>query len=649
MTDSLLLQLVLLLALTAAGLAIFERLRLPAIAGFLVAGAVAGPGGFGIIDEPGNVRALAELGVVFLLFEIGLELPIERVRRLWRTALLAGGAQMLLTGGLAMGVAVALGVETTQAFVLGGCVAMSSTALVMKIFGDRGQFHAPQGQLALSILVFQDLCIVPLLLTLPLLVQHEGGVDSIVFAVARMLAALVVVFFCVRFVVPRVLMRAAHHRSSDLFSLLAILVVIGSAFFAEQLGLTLAVGAFLAGLAAGDSPYSSQVFSEVVPLRGVLLGIFFTAVGMLFDPAVLSQHTAGLLGYLALATLLKALVILVVTVWLLRQGLRVGILTGLALAQTGEFSFVFVQDALRAGILSPTLNQIVIAGSILSLIATPFLIRVSPRLVDAIERRRGLRPAEVRDETEPHVLVVGFGPGGQTLVRLLRSLDISCRIVDTNPASVEAAKRDGMDIVFGDATRPAVLERMGIREARLLAVAISDPYATQRIVSRARTLAPDTPILARTRFIDEVDNLVDCGATEVVPEEFEGSLELTARALALFGFPAQAIGDLTDSLRAKGYPALRASASRPIDPSVLASLQTISTRWIEMPQDYASEFPLARIANEGPGVATVLAIRRGPTMRTNPDPSYRIRRGDRLLLSGDDASIDAVQRLLGLG
>ena len=647
MTDSLLLQLVVLLALTATGLALFERLRLPAIAGFLVAGAVAGPGGFGIVDEPDSVRALAELGVVFLLFEIGLELPLERVRRLWRMALLAGGAQMLVTGGIVAGIGLALGLDGSQAFVLAAVVAMSSTALVMRILGERGQLHAPQGQLALSILVFQDLSIVPLLLALPLIQGHGGGGKELVLSLLQVVAALVAVFAVVRFAVPRLLTGGARRRSSDLFSLMALFVVLGSAYFAEQVGLTLAVGAFLAGLAAGDSPYSSQMFSEVIPLRGVLLGIFFTAVGMLFEPSVVTNHAAELLLYLGAATILKATVVIAVTIFLLRQGLRIGILTGLALAQTGEFSFVFAQDAVRAGLMTKELNQIIVAGSILSLTATPFLIRGAPHLVDAIERRRGVvreKTAGSHPEDEPHVLIVGYGPGGQTLARLLRSLEVPYRFIEANAIAVEQARHKGEHITYGDATRPAVLERMGIRKARLLAVAIADPFATRRVVARAKTLAPDIPILARTRFVHEVDSLSESGATEVVAEEFEGSVEFAARALDFFGTPQGAARELTESLREEGYAAVRATPTETINPDVLESLSPGGAKWIDIPASYDAGKNLAELDVGSADGAQVLAVERAGVRTRHPGPRFTPRGGDRLLATGQPQALDSLRR-----
>ena len=649
MADSFLFQLIVLLALTGAGLVIFERLRLPAIAGFLVVGALAGPGGLGIVDETQQVRTFAELGVVFLLFEIGLELPLERVRALWRNALLAGGSQVIITTALIWAGSVALGLPQTEAIVLGGLVAMSSTALVIRLLADRGQFDAPHGQLAVSILVFQDLSIVPFLLAIPLLSSDQGSDwGGIALEVIRALAALGVVAVVVRFAVPRILDAAARQRSPDVFSLLALLVVLGSAYFAEEVGLTLAVGAFLAGIAAGASPYAHQMFSEVVPLRGVLLGIFFTAVGMLFDPSVLANDAPLVLGYFGTATLLKALIIVVISVVLMRQGIRIGILTGFALAQTGEFSFVFAEAAARAGLLEPWLHQVVIAGSILSLIATPFLIQLAPHLADWIEGvvEPESKASEESQSGAQRVVVIGFGPAGQTLARLLHALEVPYLVTDANVRSVQEAQARGEPIVFADATRPAVLQRLDVAHARLVVVAISDALATRRIVSRIRTIAPDVPVLARTRYVREVDPLSQAGASLVVAEEFEGSLELVTQALALFKVPAGAVRNFTDALRDEGYVGIRDSASVPMDPWLVEILKEASTEWVSLPSSFRSERTLSDLAIRSRTGATLLAVDHLGATIANPPPDTVLRRGDRLLVLGDAQAMDKLRELI---
>ena len=638
-----------LLALAASGLAVFQRLKLPEIAGFLVVGAIAGPGSLGLISDTASVLSVAEIGVIILLFEIGLELPMEKVRSLWRSALLAGGVQVALTVALVAGGAVALGLALVDALVLGGLIAISSTALVMRLLSERGQLNSPHGQLAISILIFQDLSVVPLLLIIPILAGSGGsGGLELGMTVVRIVAALAFVFLTVRFAVPRVLERVALLRSPDLFSLLALLLVLGSAFIAEELGLTLAVGAFLAGMAASASPYSSQLFSEVVPLRGVMLGIFFTAVGMLFEPAKAVALAPQILGYLAAAVLLKSVVIAGISSLLLRRDARTGVMAGMSLAQTGEFSFVMLAAATGAGLLSDSLQQVVIAGSILSLIATPGLMRIAPRIADWFAS--GVEQLGSRNRNEApeagHVIVAGHGLGGQTLIRLLRSLDTPYIAIDANAEAVAEARARGENIVFGDATRPLVLQRLGVAEAKLIAIVISDPVATRSAVVRARSLAPDTPILARTRYVREVDALYDAGATVVVAEEFEGSLEVASQTLELFSIPVGAIRTFTDALREEGYGAIRGSPHARIDPWLTELLQEVSTQWIEVPDDFEGAPTLASVGIRERTGANIVGVDRDGVMTANPPPVFQLEAGDRLLVIADVEQLRQLTELL---
>lgn len=649
METELLFEMLLLLALTAAGLALFERLRLPAIAGFLTVGAIAGPGGLELVGEHERVRALAEIGVVFLLFEIGLELPLERLRSLWRTALAAGGAQVVLTVGVVALGATTFGLSMAPALLLGGVIAMSSTALAMRILIDRGTVDAPQGRLSVAILILQDLAIVPFLLAIPLLAEAGGSLADIAMAIGRMGLALFAMLLVVRGVVPHVLNRAAHMRSPDLFSLLALLVVLGSAFVAEMLGLTLAVGAFLAGVAATASPYSHRLFAEIVPLRGVLIGLFFTAIGMLFEPRVLVDRPADVGAYLLAAIGLKGLLIAGVSARLARENVRVGVLSAAALAQTGEFSFVLAEAGRSAGILDESLHQVIIAGSILSLLATPFLVRAAPLLAERIaglSRDDILNSPDANNEaTGDRVVVIGFGHAGQTLVRTLRSLDIEYIVVESNARSVEAARERGEPILFGDATRPQMHEFLKIREAKLVAVAISDPLATRRIVSRIHAAAPGTPIIARTRYVQEVDLLETAGAREIVAEEYEGALELVAKSLAFFDIPSAAVRNFTDALRAEGYGAIRGNASLPIDPWLVELLGQVDSSWVDVPDDFRATTLIDLDVRARSGV-NILAVERVGGATPNPAPTFEIEAGDRLLVLGDTRALSKLGELL---
>ena len=643
----LLFELLLLLVISAVGLAVFESLRLPAIVGFLVVGALAGPGGLQLVDEPDRVRSLAELGVVFLLFEIGLELPLERLRTLWRTALIAGGAQVALTVGAVAAGASVLGVATPAALVLGGVVAMSSTALAMRLLVDQGSVDAPHGRLAVSILVLQDLAIVLFLLAIPLLSEAGGTLQEIGAAVAKMGVALGAMLLVTRGVVPRVLDRAARMRSYDLFSLLALIVVLGSAFLAEELGLTLAVGAFLAGVAATASPYSHQLFSEVVPLRGVLIGLFFTAVGMLFEPAVLLENPGGVLTYLAAAIVLKGAIIVGVGVGLAREGRRSSLLAAAALAQTGEFSFVLAESARASGLLDPALHQVVIAGSILSLLATPFLLRAAPALIDRLSGLAGQSSESDDDDAQAdRVIIIGFGHAGQTVARTLRSLDIPYEIAEANARGVETARERGEPIVFADATRPQTLQRLGVAQARVVVVAISDPLATRRIVSRIEAMAPQTRVIARTRYVREVDLLEEAGAASVIAEEYEGAVELVARTLGAFPIPSTAVRNFTDALREEGYGAIRTNAALPIDPWLVELLDQVETDWIEVPNAFPGGLSLGDLDVRARTGASILAIEHRGAAVPNPGPGQLVGPSDRLLVLGDSGALKRLDRLL---
>jgi len=645
-------EILVLLAVTTVGVAIFERLRLPAIAGFLVMGALLGPGGFGLIDQPDRVRALAELGVVFLLFEIGLELPLERLRRLWRMALFGGGLQVVATLGCVTALGMAMGLDLPAALVMGGLVAMSSTALVMRLLSQRGEIDAPQGQLAVGILLFQDLCVVPFLIGVSILAARStDNVANVAFDLARSLLELVVFFLAARFAFPYLLERAARVRSREIFTMVAVLAVVGSAVFAEWIGLTLAVGAFAGGLVLSASPYAHQLFAEVVPLRGLLLGVFFTAVGMLFDPAIAMDNAAGVAAYTAGVVLLKAGFIAAIVAFALRQGVRLGVLTGFALAQTGEFSFVLAAAASDADLLDEGLRQVFVAGSIATLVATPLLVGVAPRVARFLDRRAERAPMRAAggDEVEhPRhaVILVGFGLAGQNLARVLKARGIAYVAVDSNAGSVAAARNRGEPIFYGDATRHSILQRIGIADARLVAVAISDPIGTREVVALARALAPNIPILARTRYVLEVDELERAGATKVVAEEFESTLELVGETLQRFGVPEESITRFAAELRGEGYEFMRAPETI-LDPWLTDLLDEVATHWVDVAAAFEEGQSLDELGVRARTGATVVAVERSGSTTPNPDPSFQIQRGDRLLVLGSPETIERLRGLLG--
>ena len=644
-------ELLLILAVATAGGAIFERIRLPSIAGFLVVGALVGPGGMGWIDDPARVRALAELGVVFLLFEIGLELPLDRLRQMWRPALTAGALQVAITLAAVAAIAAAFGAPLRAALVFGALVAMSSTALVMGVLSQRGEIDAPHGQLAIGILLFQDLCVVPFLLAVPILAPASDASASEV-AIAGLRAIVLLALFAVvaRFVLPILLDRVARMRSREIFTMVAFLAVMGSAVVAEEIGLTLSVGAFIGGLVLSLSPYAHQVYAEVVPLRGVLLGIFFTAIGMLFDPGSAAQQWPAVLAYTAGVVVLKAGLVAAIVALALGLGPRLGILTGLSLAQTGEFSFVLAAVAGSAGLLDEELQQVFVAGSVITLAATPLLVAAAPRIASEIAGRIAAHrePGDApRAEPSPanHVLVIGFGMAGRTVARVLRSRGIPYTGVDANAGTVHAAVARGEPVVYADAARRTILARLGVRDARMVVVAINEPIATREIVKLVRSLAPRVSILARTHFALDVDALAQAGATRVVVEELESTLELVGTMLRQFGVPDESVARFTEELREEGNAFLRTPETIR-DPWLGELLEGIAAEWVEVPASFRREATLAELAVREQTGASVVAVQRGGSANVSPAAGFAVRAGDRLLTVGGPAAIERLHRLL---
>jgi CPA2 family monovalent cation:H+ antiporter-2 len=645
-------QLLLALAIAAAGVALFARLGLPPIPGFLVMGALVGPGALGLAPSSEAVRSLAEFGVVFLMFEIGLELPLDMLRRAWRTLAAVGALQVTVTLAVVALGAAALGLSGRNALVMGGLVAMSSTALVMRLLAERGETDSPHGQLAVGVLIFQDLCIVPLLVGLPIL----AGVVTLspkplALALGKAGLALGALFVATGFAVPWVLDRLVRLRSRELFSLVAFLLAVGSAVAAEAMGLTLAVGAFCAGIMLGSSPWAHQLTAEIVPLRGVLLGVFFTAIGMLFEPAVALRLWPDVLIYLGAVVVLKAVVVFGVVTLALRRSPRLGLLTGIALAQTGEFSFVLAEEAGGFGLLSPDLQQVFVAGSIMSLLATPFLIQLGPTLAARVSgggaRARGGSEADMVSGEPAQVLLVGFGLTGRTIARVLRAARIRYRGVDTNPENVRAARRAGEPVAYGDATRPAMLHHLGVEQARLVAIAISDPFATRAVVSHVRVIAPKARIVVRTRYVAEVDTLYRAGASAVIAEEFEATLDMMGAVAKAAGVSGEAVARVADQLREEGYEALRAPATVLADPWFADLLADAATEWVDVPAGPASGRSLSELEVRARTGVSVVALRRGGDTDVNPAPDRRLAEGDRLLVLGSPDALVRLRELLG--
>jgi len=533
-------------------------------------------------------------------------------------------------------------------------VTLSSTALVLKLLAETNETESPHGQLALSILLFQDLLIAPMLLLVPWLAGSAGGGNA-TGAVIRLLVGLLVVagaFLLSRFLVPPLFRMVASTRIREMFLLAALFACLGGALATESMGFSLALGSFLAGVVLADSDQSHQVLADVAPFRDVFNSIFFISIGMLLDTRTLLDHLLLVVGVAAGIVAAKALLIAVV-VRSLGFPRRTAGIAGLGLAQIGEFSFVLLQAGLATGLLEPTQHQIVLAAAFLTLLATPSLIRLGPRLPwPAADPRLAAASGAAAEpkRSSGHVVIVGFGLTGRHLARVLRSAGLSYKVIEIDGRLVRSAQKNGEPILFGDAARLEILDHAGVRDAALVVFAISDPAALRQGLTTARTLSSSVPIIVRTHRLRELDELRRYGADEVVSEEFETSIEIFTRVLTRLHVPRNVIRTQARLLREGSYQMLRSAApSREIGALERALAAGTTDVFLVAPDHAAAGRTLRELELRRRTGASVIAWVRDDQPETTVDPDHEIQPGEALVLVGGHAAIEKAFRALEHG
>lgn len=568
MHGSLFEQLLLLLAASVLLVVILHRLHLPALLGFLATGLLAGPGGYGLIETSDNLHALAEFGVVFLLFTLGLEFSLPRLIALRSTVFGIGALQVLLCGGIVFALALLAGLTPVAAFVIAGGLAMSSTAIVSRELVSTAQLHSRHGQLAIGILLFQDIVAVAMLITLPVLAgSHDESLGNQLFSSLVLGTALFLFMLAAgRWLLPRALEEAARTRSEELFMLAALLVALAAAWLTQALGLSMALGAFLAGMVLGESRFRHQIESDIRPFRDLLLGLFFISIGLLLDGQVLLANWLPILG-LGLALVALKFVLIAGMTRALGEAPDTALRTGLALAQGGEFFFALIALAASGRLVPTDVASLLVAATVVSMAVTPVLLGRSEGIANVLLRwLPGRRRNAVHDDLplhsacDPlngHVVILGYGRVGQTLARFLRAEQLPFVALDTDVVRVREAERTGDTVYFGDPVRRDVLRAAGIERAALLVVSFDHLPTALRIVAHARELRADVPILVRTRDDSGLTELQAAGATEVVPETLEASLMLVSHLFQLLGLAPARIQDALDTARRERYRLLR--------------------------------------------------------------------------------------------
>jgi CPA2 family monovalent cation:H+ antiporter-2 len=637
------LQLVLILLSTAVLVVTLSRaLRLPPMLGYLLTGIAIGPHALGWLPESAETRHLAEFGVVFLMFSIGLEFSLPRLITMRTTVFGLGGAQVLLSAAVGLAAAWLLGLGWKAGIVFGGALAMSSTAIVSKMLAERLELQSVHGRQIIGVLLFQDLAVVPLLILAPAMasgaVDLAGALGSAVLKAALVLGVLL-------FAGQR-LMRAWFHlvarqKSPELFMLNVLFITLGLSYLTDMAGLSLALGAFLAGMLISETEYRYQVEDDIKPFRDVLLGLFFVTIGMLLDLGTVLANL-GWVSLLLVALVLGKVLIVALLGRAFRNQPSVALRTALGLAQAGEFGFVLLSQADGLKLLDGSTLQIVLAAMVLSMLAAPFLIHYTERIVRTFcsgewaHRAKELHDIAVRSmAADSHVIVCGYGRSGQNLARLLEHENIPFIALDLDPQRVKLAAAAGESVVYGDAGRREVLMAAGLGRAKALVVTFAELPSAMKILRHVQELRPELPVVVRTLDDADLDKLMQAGATEVVPEVLEGSLMLASHALMLIGVPLSTVLRRIRTVREQRYGLFRGFFRGVTDElGEEGDFGQPRLQTLFLGQNAAAVGKTLAELGMGDLLVEVVSIRRRNIRGFDPQPETRLEAGDALVLRG---------------
>jgi monovalent cation:H+ antiporter-2, CPA2 family len=647
-----LLLILLLLAASVVVVALCRSARLPPILGYLIVGIALGPHALAIVPDDAATRKLAEFGIVFLMFSIGLEFSLPQLRAMRRAVFGLGASQVMITTIAGMLVVELLGYGWKAGIVLGGALAMSSTAIVSKMLAERGELGTPHGRDVMGILLFQDLAVVAFLILIPSLARPGGELGyALAAAFAKAIVALAIILFLGQRPMRAWFRLVARQRSSELFVLNVLLVTLGMAELTELAGLSLALGAFLAGMLISETEFRYQVEEDIKPFRDVLLGLFFITIGMMLDVSAAGLRVLELVA-LVIVPVGAKLVLIVLLARGFGAPLGTALRTGFYLAQAGEFALVMLSLALENELLSPAFMQVVLASMIVSMLIAPLLIQHAQTWVRKLTANDWLaRAAEVTQVAartmarQGHVLVCGFGRSGQNLTRLLEREDIQYLALDSDPQRVREAA-DNTSVVYGDASRRETLASAGLSRARAVVITFADTATALKILHHVQQMRPELPVIVRTRDDSELDKLLAAGATEVVPEVLEGSLMLASHSLLVLGVPLNRVLMRIRTIREERYSLFRgffhgASDHADAAENLQPRLRTVLLG--ERAHAIGRSLDELRIS----GLVEVTGVRRRGARSIAPAAEWRFEPGDAVVLLGRPGNLmRAEHRLL---
>ncbi len=629
---------------------VLSKVNVPSLVGFLFAGVIIGPYGVGIVKDAKSIEIIAEIGVILLLFSIGIEFSLKKLVRIKKIVLAGGTLQVSLTTALTTLFAYFLFRDIRVAIFSGFLVSLSSTAIVLKVLSEKGEIDTPYGKTMVGILIFQDLFVVIMMLLVPMLSGEEVTLFNLAQKIIKAVLIIGVVLLSSKYIFPFILHQVVHSKSRELFIISIIVICLGIAIVTSWFGLSLALGAFLAGLIISESEYAHQALSDIIPFKESFMGLFFVSVGMLLSFGFVVENFPKIfLVLLAIVSVKFAAAFAAVQI--INVALRPAIVSAIGLSQIGEFSFILAIFGKNLKIIDDSFYQLFLASSVITMMISPFLINVAPkfanyvsnlRLVKSLFSHRGSVRESFSVDKKDHTIIIGFGLNGRNLARVLKESSIPYVVLDMNNFTVLEMKKKGEPIFYGDGTSIDILHSLGIENAKLLVIAISDPSATRRIVSLSRKINPKLYIIVRTRYVAEVDDLKSLGANEVIPEEFETSIEIFARVLKYYHFPLNVIMNMVESIRENSYTALRKISAPKIN--MLDHYQALKELEIESYMVTASCNLIDRSIKEleirKKTKVNIIAIKRGDELFANPSPDFRFKDGDIVIFVGKPANIN---------
>lgn len=637
---------------------VLQRLKLPSIIGFLLTGVIIGPYGLSLIKAVEQVETLSEVGVILLLFVIGMELSIKQLVSIKKTVFIGGFLQVGLTVGVAALVYNLLGNSWNESVFVGFLFSLSSTAIVLKTLQDRQEISAPHARNALAILIFQDIIVVPMMLVTPMIAGESSDViTDILMLLVKSVIVVALTYISARFVVPRLMHAVAKTNSKELFLLVTITLCFAIAFLTAEIGLSLALGAFIAGLIISESEYSHQATSIILPFRELFTSFFFVSVGMLLNLSFFQSNIPSILVLVLIVLILKSSVT-AIAVAILKYPTKTAILTGLALFQVGEFAFILSKIGIEYNLLTPQTNQYFLSVSIVSMILTPFVIIFSEKIANkvlGIKKRLGLKrelhssdiEESVEANLENHLVIIGYGINGSNLAKAATASNIPFIVIETNAEIVKREKAKGLPIIFGDATNDHILETVHLSRARAAVIAISGNVDTQNIIKNIRSISDSLYLVVRTRYVKETSELLALGADEVIPEEFETSIQIFEHILHNFLVPEDDIVQLIHKVRADNYQMFKGELKGPktYRTSELADFNIRSLRMSSDSNKFLGK-PLRELDLRAIYGINILAIKRKDELLESVQPDEILNQGDIIYIQGNQSKVEEFHKLI---